>query len=54
MITLTNTRITATRTPQKGWEYADCKRCGINFPTRNRPTTDRTHCRDCKPYQTGA
>jgi hypothetical protein len=50
MSTYTYPRYTATRTPQKGWEYADCRRCGINFNTRNRLTTDRTHCTDCKHY----
>lgn len=49
-------RVTATKLgtrQQANSEHATCQRCGINFATRHRTRTDRTHCRDCKPYVKG-
>lgn len=55
MITISNPRITATQihpeTPN--YDFATCRRCGIQCVTRHRPKHDRTHCRDCKPYLNG-
>ena len=54
MSTYTYPRYTATHIhPQGNSAHATCNRCGINFSTRHRTRTDRTHCRDCKPYLNG-
>jgi len=53
MITMSSNRVTATRIQTKrGWtETPESHRCGITFNARHRTKTDRTHCRDCKPYK---
>ena len=53
MITMSMARVTATRiqTQRAQPETSQCRRCGIIFNTRHRTRTDKTHCRDCKPYR---
>jgi len=54
MSTYTYPRITATNIhPAGNSAHATCHRCGIDFSTRHRARTDRTHCRDCRPYLKG-